>query len=175
VIRPEYRQALEMQHKVLVSLWAFFLTGILLYLWIAETFLAARQLTIGPAFAQATRLFLWCLTLVDIATLFWWKRRFLTPEAIVNGAKRYKLLQALQDHKGAAEERAGAVITSYVTGKIVAFALAEAVAIYGFALVLTSRYFVGLYILSAGSALLLVMEFPSRRVLNELIGAAEAE
>jgi hypothetical protein len=175
VIRPQYRQLLEMQHTVLVSLWAIFLAGILLYLWVAETFLADRQLAIGAGFAQATRLFLWFLTFVDIATLVWWKRRFLTPEAILSGAKRYKLLQALQEHKGAAEERAGGVISSYVTGKIVAFALAEAVAIYGFALVLTSRYFVGQYILSAASGLLLLLEFPSRRALSELIEAAETE
>jgi len=175
VIRPDYRQALEMQHTVLVSLWAIFVAGILLYLWMAQTFLADRQLAIGAGFEQATRLFLWFLTFVDIATLLWWKRRFLTPQAILSGAKRYKLLQALQEHKGAAEERAGAAVTSYVTGKIVAFALAEAVAIYGFTFVLTSRYFVGQYILSAASGLLLVLEFPSRRVLSELIGAAQAD
>jgi hypothetical protein len=175
VIRPEYRQALEMQHKVLVSLWAIFAASILIYLWVAETFLADRQLAIGAAFAQTTRLFLWFLTFTDIATLVWWKRRFLTKRAILDGVKRYKVLQALQEHKGSAEERVGGVVSSYVTGKIVAFALAAAVAIYGFALVLTSRYFIGQYVLSAASALLLLLEFPSRRVLEELIAAAEEE
>lgn len=175
MIRPVYRQALETQHTVLVSLWAIFLAGILLYLWLAETFLADRQLAIGQGFVQAARIFLWVLTLLDIATLVWWKRRFLTSQALLSGAKHYKLLQALQEHKGAAEERAGALISSYVTGKIVAFALAEAVAIYGFALVLTSRYFLGQYILSAASGLLLLLEFPSRRFLDELVGAAESQ
>jgi len=175
VIRPQYREALDMQHKVLVSLWAIFAAAILLYLWIADTFLAQRQLAIGPAFAHATRLFLWFLTFVDIATLVWWRRRFLSQEAILSGAKRYKVLQALQEHKGAAEERAGAVVSSYVTGKIVAFALAEAVAIYGFAFVLTSRFLLGQYILSAASGLLLLMEFPSRRMLEEIIAASEVE
>lgn len=164
-----------MQHKVLVSIWAIFAAAILLYLWIADTFLAERQLAIGPGIAQAARLFLWFLTFVDITTLLWWKRRFLTKQAILTGAKRYKLLQALQEHKGAAEERAGGVVSSYVTGTIVAFALAEAVAIYGFAFVLTSRFFLGQYILSAASGLLLLMEFPSRRTLDELVAAAESE
>src|SRR5262249_54997006 len=120
-----------------------------------------------------TRLFLWFLTFVDIATLVWWKRRFLNEQAILAGVKRYKVLQALQDHKGAIEERAAGLVSSYVTGKIVAFALAEAVAIYGFALVLTSHYFVGQYILSIAGGLLLLLEFPSRRFLTDLIAAAE--
>jgi hypothetical protein len=175
VIRPEYRQALEMQHKVLVSLWAIFAAAILLYLWIAETFLANRQLAIGPGFAETARMILWLLTFADIATLIWWRRRFLSTEAILSGVTRYKLLQALQEHKGAAEERAGGVVSSYVTGKIVAFALAEAVAIYGFAMVLTSRFLLGQYILSATSALLLLLEFPSRRTLDELVEGAEAQ
>jgi hypothetical protein len=175
VIRPEYREVLQGQHTVLVSLWAIFVAGILLYLWIAEIFLANRQLTIGYGLAQTVRTFLWLLTFADLATLVWWKRRFLTHTAILDGVKRYKVLQALQEHKGATEERAAGVVSSYVTGKIVAFAMAEAVAIYGFALVLTSRYFVGQYILSAASGLLLLLEFPSRRFLTELVDAAETQ
>ena len=166
---------LEGQHQILVVLWAIFATAILLYLWISATFLFSRQLGVGDSFAQAARMFLWLLTFLDLATLSWWKRRFLTKRAILEGAKNYKLLQALQAHKGPLEERAAAVVSSYVTGKIIAFSLVEAVAIYGFAQAFSSRYFMGQYILSAAAGFLLLLEFPSRKFLRELIGSVEAE
>jgi hypothetical protein len=169
MVRPDYREALESQHKILVVLWWVFVAGIFLYLWISKTFLAQWQLASSASFAQAARLVLWLLTLFDLATLVWWKKRFLTKEAILGGAKQYKILQSLQEHKTPIEERAAAVVSSYVTGKIVAFALAEAVAVYGFAMVLTSRYFLGLYILSAAAGVLLLLEFPSKRFLGALL------
>jgi len=172
-MRPEYREALESQHKILVVLWSVFLAGIFLYLWISKTFLAQWQLAASGAFAQAARLVLWLLTLFDLATLVWWKKRFLAEEAILGGAKQYKILQSLQEHKSPVEERAAAAVSSYVTGKIVAFALVEAVAVYGFAMVLTSRYFLGQYILSAAAGALLIVEFPSRRFLERLVQAIE--
>jgi hypothetical protein len=39
MIRAEYREALESQHKILVVLWGVFIGGIFLYLWIAKVFL----------------------------------------------------------------------------------------------------------------------------------------
>jgi hypothetical protein len=173
MIRPEYREMLQGQHTILVVLWSVFVVAIFLYLWIAHTFLAQRQLAPGSAFSQIARLLMWLLAFFDLATLMWWKRRFLTRAAILGGVKQYKLLQALQGHMGALEERAAAVVSSYVTSKIVAFALIEALAIYGFALVLVSRYFLGQYILSVAGGVLLLVEFPSRRFLEELLGAAE--
>ncbi|HEY1372279.1 MAG TPA: hypothetical protein VGH50_07395 [Candidatus Binatia bacterium] len=175
MIRREFRQALEAQHTVLVTLWVIFVCGILIYIAVAQIFLADRQLAISYAFAQTAKMFIWFLTFVDMATLVWWKRRFLTREAILGGAKRYKVLQALQGHKGESEERAATLVSSYVTVKVVAFALAEAVAIYGFALVLTSHYFVGQYILSIASGLLLLLEFPSRAFLTDLLDAVETD
>jgi hypothetical protein len=174
MIRPDYREKLEGQHNILVALWSVFAAAVFLYLWISENFLAARQLNVDGAFAAAARLFLWLLAFLDLATLTWWKKRFLTRAAILGGAKRYKLLQALQGHQTPAEERTAAIVSSYVTSKIVVFALVEAVAIYGFAMTLTSRFFVGQYILTAAAGVLLLLEFPSRHFLAELIGAAEA-
>ncbi len=173
MIRREFRETLEAQHGVLLALWVIFACGILIYIAVAQTFLAGKQLAISDAFAQTAKMFLWFLTFVDMATLVWWKRRFFNKQAILAGVKRYKVLQALQEHKGESEQRAAVLVSSYVTGKIVAFALAEAVAIYGFALVLTSHYFLGQYILSVASGVLLLLEFPSRRLLTDLVTAAE--
>ena len=173
MIRPEYRDALASQHTILIVLWWIFVGGLFLYLWISKTFLEHWQLAASASFAQAARLVLWLLTLFDLGTLVWWKKRFLNKQAILGGAKQYKILQSLQEHKTPVEERAAAVVSAYVTGKIVAFALAEAVAVYGFAMVLVSRYFPGLYILSAAAGVLLVVEFPSRRFLEALIQEIE--
>jgi hypothetical protein len=175
MIRAEYREALESQHKILVVLWGVFIGGISLYLWIAKVFLAERQLTMAGSFSQTARFVLWLLAILDVATLMWWKRRFLIREALLFGAKQYKILQALQGHKTPLEERAAKAVSSYVTSKIVAFAMAEAVAIYGFAMVLTSRYFLGQYILSGAAAALLLLEFPSRAFLMKLLQELEAE
>lgn len=174
MIRPDYREALESQHKILVVLWGVFIGGIFLYLWISNVFLAERQLAIAVSFSQAVRFVLWLLALFDVATLMWWKKRFLTREAILGGARQYKILQVLQGHKTPLEERAAQAVSSYVTSKIVAFAMAEAAAIYGFAMVLTSRYFLGQYILSVASAALLLLDFPSRAFLMELLHEVEA-
>jgi hypothetical protein len=174
MIRAEYREALESQHKILVVLWGVFIGGISLYLWIAKVFLAERQLAMAGSFSQTARFVLWLLALFDVATLMWWKKRFLIPEAILGGAKQYKILQVLQGHKTPLEERAAQAVSSYVTSKIVVFAMVEAVAIYGFAMVLTSRYFLGQYILSAAAAVLLLLEFPSRTFLMELLHEVEA-
>ncbi|MGH7766731.1 MAG: hypothetical protein ACREQP_04700 [Candidatus Binatia bacterium] len=174
MIRPAYREALASQHKILVVLWLVFLAGIFLYLWISQRFLMERPSAVENFIAQAAAIFLWLLAFADLATLVWWKRRFLTREAILGGVKQYKVLQSLQEHETPLEELAAAVVSSYVTGKIVAFALAEAVAIYGFALALVSRDFSSQFILSAAAAALLLFEFPSKTFLAGLLKDVES-
>lgn len=175
MVRAEYRRSLESQHGVLLTLWAVFVGAIPVYLWIAETVLSGRQLAIAPLVAETVRLVVWLLAFFNLGTLFWWKRRFLTKEAILGGAKQYKVLQALQAHKGETEERAAALVSSYVTAKVVVFAMAEAMAVYGFAMVLVGQYFFGQYLLSAAAVALLALNFPSRAFLSELLSEAENE
>ena len=52
-------------------------------------------------------------------------------------------------------------MSSYVTRKIVIFAIIEAIAVYGFVLALVGRFVQDFYLLSALSLVLLVIEFPS--------------
>jgi hypothetical protein len=91
MIRAEYREALESQHKILAVLWGVFIGGISLYLWIAIVFLAETQLAMAGSFSQTARFVLWLLALFDVATLMWRKRRFLIREA--NPRRR----EAIQD------------------------------------------------------------------------------
>ena len=176
MIRPEYRKTLESQHGVLVVLWVIFVVGIILYLWISEFLLAGRKLSAGPAFSEPARIVLWLLAFFDLGALAWWKKRFLTKGAIlVAGLKKTKLLQALQGHESPLEEQAAGAISFYVTAKIVAFAMVEAIAIYGFALALIGHDLWGQYPLSLASGVLLLLEFPSRPFLEELLRDVEEE
>ena len=174
MIRPEFREALESQHGILVKLWVAFIVAIFLYVWIADTVLPSRRLLAGPAAAEAGKVIIWLLTLVDLGSLAWWKKRFLNKQAILGGAKKYRLLQALQEHKTPLEEQAAGIVSSYVTSKIVAFAMMEALAVYGFGLALIGRYVWHQYLLSLASGLLLVWEFPSKSFLEEIIRDVEA-
>jgi len=174
MIRPEYREALESQHKVLVILWFVFLAGIVLYLWISQRFLTERPSAAEGFFAQASATVLWALAFADVATLVWWRRRFLSRQAILGRVRQYKILQSLQQHNTEAEEQAAGVVSAYVTGKIVVFALVEAVAIYGFALAFVNRDFSSQFILSAAAAALLLFEFPAKRFLAELLRGVES-
>jgi len=173
MIRPEYRKALEDQQQVLVLLWVFFLSAIFIYLWLTEVVLGRSGFSAGSSFAEITRVVLWLLAFIELGTFVWWRRRFLSKEAILGGAKKYKLLQVLQEHTTPLEERAAQVVSSYVTSKIVAFAIIEAMAVYGFVLALIGGYIRDQVLFSLASGMLLVVEFPSKFRLEELVKEAE--
>ena len=65
------------------------------------------------------------------------------------------------------------MIATYVTRKVVIFAIIEAVAVYGLISALLGRYLADQYFLSALSLALLVMEFPYERAVMELIEKVE--
>ncbi|MGH7770994.1 MAG: hypothetical protein ACREQA_02010 [Candidatus Binatia bacterium] len=173
MIRPEFRKTLESQQTVLVSLWAAFTIAIFLYLWIAELILASPKFPARVSFSETARMILWLLAILDLGYLIWWKKRFLTKHAILEGSKKFKLLQALQEHKSPLEEQAAGVISSYITGKIVAFAIVEAIAVYGLILALVGRYVWDQYLFSIASGALLLFEFPSKHFLEELLRDVE--
>ncbi len=173
MIRPEYRKTLESQHKVLVVLWMAFIIAILLYLWIAKLILANPKFPARYSFSETARMVLWLLAILDLGYLIWWKKRFLAKEAIFGGAKKFKLLQVLQEHKSPLEEQAAGVISSYITGKIVAFAIVEAIAVYGLILALIGGYAWDQYLFSIASGALLLFEFPSKPYLEELLRDVE--
>lgn len=174
MIRTEFRKALENQQQVLVILWVFFLCGIFLYLWITEFVLSKSNFSAGSSVSQAARVFLWLLAFLDLGTLVWW-RRFLTKEAILGGAKKYKRLQALREHSSPHEEQAAGMISYYVTSKIVAFAIIEAIAIYGFVLAVVGRYIGEQYLFSLAAAALMIVEFPSKARFEKLLREIETD
>jgi hypothetical protein len=140
---------------------------------IAHHVLANPKYAQGASFAETARIILWILVLVDLGYYFYWKKNYLAPRAILNDSQKTKLLRALQDYKGAVEKRAATVVSTYVTRKIVLFAIIEAIAVYGLVLALVGHYLTDLYLLSALSLVLLALEFPRESSVENLLAEIE--
>lgn len=174
MIRPEFRKILLDQRGAAVILWAFFIVGVAVYLIIARIVLANPKYALDLSFAGGVRAALWILAVVDLGYVVWWKRSYLTSDALLAGDKQSKLLKALEDNKGPVEKRAAFVISTYVTRKVVVFALIEALAVYGLILAVVGRYLGDHYLLSALTLILLAGEFPSQKFLGDLLQRIES-
>jgi len=174
MLRPDFRKSLLSQQGALIILWSFFVVSIFIYIAITHTVLGNSSTPGESSFLQAARWVFWLLALVDLGYLAWWKKRFLTRQMILADPKKTKVLRALEEHKGRAEEHAASVISTYVTRKIVAFAIIEAIAVYGLVLAFISRNFWDQYLLSGLSLILLVIEFPAKSFLERLVNELEA-
>lgn len=174
MIRPEFKKTLLDQQGAALILWSFFTLSIFLYLAIAQFVVGNRGAADGSSFYVTVRIVLWLLVLVDLGTLIWWKKQYLAREALLDDSKKTKMLRVLEAHKNPHEERAASVVSTYVTRKIVVFAIIEAIAVYGLVLALVGRYFSDQYLLSALSVVLLVVDFPSKSSLEGLVNEVEA-
>ena len=92
--------------------------SIVIYIVIAQNVLANPKYARGLAFAETARIVLWLLVLVDLGYYFFWKKRYLAPQAILHNSQKTKLFRALQNYKGPVEERAAAVVSTFVTRKV---------------------------------------------------------
>jgi len=174
MIRPEFRTILMDQRGAAVILWSCFMISVVIYIVIARNVLADPKYAAGLLwFAENARIVLWFLAVVDLGYYVWWKHRYLTEESILGRAKRAKLFRALEGHQGRIEERAASVVSTYVTRKIVLFAILEALAVYGLVLAIVGRYLADQYLLSALSLVLLTLEFPSEKPLEQLVRKIE--
>jgi hypothetical protein len=173
MIRPEFRKILSDQRGAAVILWSCFMIAIVIYIVIARNVLATPKFAGGFSQAPIVRIGLWMLALVDLGYYVYWKKRYLASEAVLAEAKSTKLLRAVEGHQGLMEERAAAVVSTYVTRKTVLFAIIEAVAVYGLILGLAGPYPSEMYLLSVVSWLLLTFEFPSEKSLETLLRRVE--
>jgi hypothetical protein len=173
MIRPEFRKLLMDQRGAAVILWSFFMISIVIYIVISRNVLANPKYAQGLSFAEKARLVLWILVLVDLGYYIYWKRRYLTPQAILHNSQKTKIFRALQEYKGSAEERAASVVSTFVTRKVVIFAIIEAIAVYGLVLAIVGRYLSDQHLLSALSLALLALEFPTQRFLESLLREIE--
>jgi hypothetical protein len=173
MIRPEFRKLLMDQRGAAVILWSFFMISIVIYIVISKNVLANPKYAQGLSFAEKARVVLWILVLVDLGYYIYWKRWYLTAQAILHNSQKTKMFRALQGYKGSAEERAASVVSTFVTRKVVVFAIIEAIAVYGLVLAIVGRYISDQYLLSALSLALLALEFPTQRFLESLMREIE--
>jgi hypothetical protein len=169
MIRPEFRKLLLDQRGAAVILWSCFVISIPIYVVIARSVLENRAIGTDPSFAEIARIVLWLLTIVDLGYYVYWRKRKFSNAAIMREARSTKLFRALEEFSGPIEQRAAYVVSTYVTRKVVLFAIIEAIAVYGFVSGIVGRYLSDLYFLSAISVVLLIIEFPSQKSLEEFI------
>jgi hypothetical protein len=172
-IRPEFRKLLLDQRGAAVILWSCFTIAVAIYIVIAKTILANPKYGAGLSFAESARIVLWVLAFIDLGYFVWWKKRYLTTDALLDNTQQAKLLRALEERQGEIEQRAASVVSTYVTRKVVLFAIIEALAVYGLVLALVGRYFLDQYLLSALSLLLFALEFPTAKSLDRLMQRIE--
>jgi hypothetical protein len=119
------------------------------------------------------RVFVWLLSAIDFGYYVHWKRRNLSPDAILVNVQKTKLFRALADFQGETEKRAALAVSAYVTRKVVIFAIIEAIAVYGFVMAFIGGFVADQYLLSGLSLFLLTLEFPSEKSLDAVVKAAE--
>jgi hypothetical protein len=173
MIRPDFRKVLLDQRGAAVILWSLFMISVAVYLVIARNVLGNPKYATGLAFAETARVMLWGLAVVDLGYLVWWKKRHLTRAALLDRSNQAKVLTALEEHQGPVEERAAAVVSTYVTRKIVSFAIIDALAVYGLVLAIVGHYLADQYLLSALTLILLTLEFPTQKPITELLQKLE--
>jgi hypothetical protein len=173
MIRSEFRKILLDQRGAAVILWSCFVISIPIYIAIARNVLENPNIGTNPSFAEPARIVLWLLTLVDLGYYVYWRKRNAATTSILRDARSTKLFRALEEFSGPVEEQAAFVVSTYVTRKVVIFAIIEAIAVYGFVSAIVGRFVSDLYFLSAISLVLLVIEFPSQKSLEDLLGRVE--
>ncbi|HVO91861.1 MAG TPA: hypothetical protein VMT22_03420 [Terriglobales bacterium] len=175
MIRPEFRKILLDQRGAAVILWSCFFISVPIYIVIARNLLGHLNIASNPNIAEPARVICWLLTVVDLGYYFYWKKRRFAVEAILQAGKSTKLFRALEEFQGPQEERAAFAVSTYVTRKVVVFAIIEAIAVYGFVAAFLGRFSADQYALSALSLGLLTVEFPSEKSLAVILQAAERE
>lgn len=169
MIRPEFNKILLDQRGAAVILWSFFAMSIPIYLVIARQVLGNPNVGTNPAIAEPSRIVFWILTVIDLGYYGYWRRNNLTIQAIRRDARQSKLFRSLADFKGVDEQNAAYIVSTYVTRKVVIFAIIEAIAVYGFVLAFLGRFVADQITLSLLSLLLLALEFPRQKAMERLL------
>lgn len=174
MIRPEFNKILLDQRGAALILWSFFFASVPVYLLVARHLLRNPDLGTNPSIAAPARVIFWVLTLIDIGYYFYWRERNLNRSAIQRDARKTKLFRALEEFQGVDEQNAAYIVATWVTRKVVIFAIIEAIAVYGFVLAFLGRFVADQIALSLMSLALLAIEFPRAKLLDELLQTVES-
>lgn len=160
MLQQDAKKLVEATQRQLVIMWPAFVSTVVICLFIPQVIDSVHFPADGNFGSGTLRAPLWFVSLVVLGILWWWNRQFLTKEAI---------LKRVGEGQGMAPK----VLRSYLLRKIIAFALAEAIAIYGLVLAIIGSYLWDQYVLSAVSGLAFIFLYPSRTFLDELIEGYE--
>lgn len=175
MISPKFKSELLGQQKKLRKIWFAFGDSVLVFLGIPH--LLPSLFDGEYQYAEIVRVGLWVVAIGEIALSAWWRNNYLSKESIFREAAtntRLKLLPGIPQPQSPLEEGAAKVVSWFWTVKLIAFATAVSLAVYGFILAFLGGYFTDQYVLSFISGLLLVHEFPSAEAFESLLKEYEA-
>jgi hypothetical protein len=138
------------KRRAVRSAWYGSMAALFIYL-LLPWFISGREITTGEPY-RGVRVIFWLVAAIQVGVLFWWTRRFVGKEAVLN-AVRGTALDPL---------------TYYMGRKIAAIGIAQSVAVYGLVLALVGRYFTDQYMLTALSVALLIRHYPASETFDEL-------
>ena len=173
MLAPEFRRVLFNQRRSLVILWVLFFALLAVFI----SFRASLLQHLPPArqnypYAGLIRILIWAVACLTAAFLLWSKQRFYGVEAIFQGSKVPGRPKALLG-ESPLEKGAARVVAYYRARMMAAYLLADSIGIYGLLLALVRNYFWDQRLLSALSAILLILFYPSRDFFEELIKKCE--
>lgn len=151
----DLRQMVERQRRVLVIVWGSMMATLVVYLLIPRLVASEGPLLASGAVSILLRPFFWVLVLFEVLFLNWWKQAYLKPTVL-------RLERP-------ADEQIKAAISKTTTRGIVAFAIAESIALYGLILALIGRLFLDQFLLTLISGVLMIQLYPSARFFDELV------
>jgi len=174
MIRPEFRKKLERWQIAVLFVWILFLIWAAIYL-----FVPYLNPDHGEAIAdfplETFRQVLWVIVAIQVAFLFWWRKHFLSKEFLLRRGRETRLMPTLlRGHQTPTEKVAARVLSWYILGSVVAFAVADSIAIYGLYLGYIGEYFLDQYILSFICLLLLIYFYPTKAFFTELLGELDS-
>jgi hypothetical protein len=167
-------QQLRNQQSVLVIMWYSIVFMILFFLFV-PMFLSGDSISLPKTSAPGfLRRALWVLAILQAIFLVWWRKRYFTIERPLEGSDRDNIVGALVKRaQNGMGQRAGKVSWRYFLRSILAFGIAESIALYGLVLAVTGHYVVDQYSLSALSLMLLFYFYPSNTLFGHISEQAE--
>lgn len=145
----ESRRAAAHQRTVR-NAWVGSMAGLLIYLLLPR--LVGALETTGAEPYRGFRVILWLVAAIQVAVHFWWTRRYVSREAVVNAVRKTAIDP----------------LTYFMAKKIAAIGMAQSVAVYGLVLAFIGGYFWDQYILTLTSAALLTRHYPYQSIFDEL-------
>ena len=171
-LSAKFREFLYRQHRFLVVNWMMFFIALGFYLLMPEIAAEYLPAPVDYPYTEQIRSALWVIAIVTAAFLVWVKSRLHTIRAMFQDSRRPMEIRSLRgDTPG--EKNAARLVVFYRSRMIVAFTLAEMIAIFGLVLALIGNYTSDQQGLSLLSACLLVYFYPSKTFFEELINEYE--